>query len=90
MSVVGVTNDAGRTWIMRTRPPLPGALSGVAWVPGAGPDHAVVVGFGGAFVTSDAGRTWHVVSDQLYTGVAAAQRTAWIAGGAGKITRLDW
>ena len=27
MSVVGVTDDAGRTWTMRPRPPLPGALS---------------------------------------------------------------
>ena len=90
MSVVGVTNDAGRTWTMRTRPPLPGALSGVAWVPGAGPNHAVLVGFGGAFVTPDAGRTWHIISDQLYTGVGAVARTAWIAGGGGKITRLDW
>jgi hypothetical protein len=62
----------------------------VAWVPGAGASVAVVVGFGGAFVTPDAGRSWRVVSDQLYTGVAAVGRTAWIAGGDGRIARLDW
>ncbi|MEQ1692381.1 MAG: hypothetical protein ABMA00_13905 [Gemmatimonas sp.] len=89
-SVVGVTDDAGRTWTMRSRPPLPGALSGIAWVPGAGDDVAVAVGFGGAFVTPDAGRTWRAISDQLFTGVAAVGRTAWIAGGGGRITRLDW
>ncbi len=90
MSVVGVTDDAGRTWTMRTRPPLPGALSGVAWVPGAGDEVAVVVGFGGAFITPDAGRTWQTLNDQLFTGVAAAGKTAWIAGGGGRILRLDW
>ena len=90
VSSVGVTNDAGRTWSMRPRPPLPGALSGVAWVPGAGNETAVVVGFGGAFVTSDGARTWRTISDALYTGVAAAGRTAWIVGGSGSITRLDW
>ena len=89
-SVVGITMDAGRTWTMRSRPPLPGALSGVAWVPGAGDEVAVVVGFGGAFVTPDAGRSWSVVGPQLYTGVAAAGRIAWIAGGNGRIVRLDW
>lgn len=89
-SVVGITNDAGRTWTMQTRPPLPGALSGVAWVPGAGDNVAVVVGFGGSFVTPDAGKTWVTLNNQLFTGVAAVGRTAWIAGGGGKIIRLDW
>lgn len=89
-AVVGVTTDGGTTWTMRPRPPLPGALSGVAWVPGAGKETAVVVGFGGAFVTPDAGRTWQVLSDKIYTGVAAVGRTAWMGGSGGKITRLDW
>ncbi len=89
-AVVGVTADAGRTWTMRARPPLPGALAGVAWVPGAGPDAAVVVGFGGAFATNDAGRTWSVLSDAIFTGVDAIGRRAWIAGGGGRIVRLDW
>ena len=88
--VVGVTADGGVTWTMRTRPPLPGALSGVAWVPGAGEETAVVVGFGGAFVTHDAGKSWGVLNDSLYTGVAAWGKTAWIAGGGGRITRPDW
>lgn len=89
-AVVGVTVDGGRTWTLRERPPLPGALSGVAWVPGAGGETAVVVGFGGAFVTSDAARSWRTISDQVFTGVSAFGRTAWIAGGGGRITRLDW
>jgi photosystem II stability/assembly factor-like uncharacterized protein len=89
-AVVGVTSDGGRTWTLRARPPLPGALAGVAWVPGAGNETAVVVGFGGAFVTSDAARSWRTISDELFTGVAAVGRSAWIAGGDGRIMRLDW
>ena len=89
-AVVGITNDGGTTWTMRPRPPLPGALSGVAWVPGEGTQTAVVVGFGGAFVTSDGAKTWRTISDQIFTGVDAAGHRAWIAGGAGRITRLDW
>jgi photosystem II stability/assembly factor-like uncharacterized protein len=89
-AVVGVTADGGRTWTMRARPGLPGALAGVAWVPGEGNETAVVVGFGGAFVTADGGRSWRTISDQVYTGVAAFGRTAWITGDNGRITRLDW
>lgn len=88
--VVATTSDGGRTWALQTRPPLPGALSGVAWVPGAGPNVAVVVGFGGSFFTRDAGRTWETLNNRLFTGVSAVGRTAWIAGGGGKIIRLDW
>ncbi len=89
-AVVGVTADGGRTWTMRPRPPLPGALSGAAWVRGAGREVAVVVGFGGAFTTPDAGLTWHTLNDQIFTGVSAFGKTAWIAGGSGRIVRLDW
>ena len=89
-AVVGITTDAGRTWELRTRPPLPGALVGVAWVPGAGSETAVVTSYGGAFITTDAARTWRTLTDALTTGVSAVGTTAWIVGGGGKITRLDW
>jgi len=89
-AVVGITADGGRTWSLRTRPPLPGALSGVAMVPAAGAESAVVVGFGGAFVTADGARTWTTIENAVFTGVAAFGRTAWIAGGGGRIVRLDW
>lgn len=89
-AVVGVTSDGGATWQLRVRPPLPGALSGVAWVPGAGRETAVVVGFGGAFYTTDAARTWTTLNNAVFTGVAAAGRTAWMGGADGAIVRLDW
>ena len=89
-AVVGVTADAGRTWELRTRPPLPGALVGVAWVPGAGRETAVVTSYGGAFLTGDGARTWRTLTDALSTGVSAVGARAWIVGGNGTITRLDW
>ncbi len=89
-AVVGLTSDGGRTWRMRTRPGLPGALSGIAWVPGVSGEAAVAVGFGGSFYTLDAGQSWTTLNDQIFTGVAAIGKTAWIAGSGGKIVRLDW
>ena len=89
-AVVGTSSDGGRTWSMRGRPPLPGALAGVTWVPGVSRETVVAVGFGGAFVSTDEARTWHTVTDTVTTGVAAAGRTVWIGGGGGRILRLDF
>ena len=89
-AVIGLTTDAGETWELRTRPPLPGALVGVAWVPGAGAETAVVTSYGGAFITSDAARSWRTLMSAVTTGVSAVGTRAWIVGGGGMITRLDW
>ncbi len=88
-AVVAVTADGGLTWTLRSRPALPGALTGVTWVPGAGDGTAVAAGFGGVFSTQDAGRTWRTLSDQGHAGLDAFGRTAWI-GGRGAILRVDW
>jgi photosystem II stability/assembly factor-like uncharacterized protein len=89
-SVVGVTTDGGRTWTMRPRPPRPGALAGVTWVPAAGPGTAVAVGFGGAFYTLDEGRTWETITTDVTTGVSASGRQVWIGGANGMMWRLDF
>jgi photosystem II stability/assembly factor-like uncharacterized protein len=89
-AVVGVTADGGDTWTLRPRPPLPGALAGVAWVPGASRETAVVVGYGGAFHTRTGGRSWTVITDRVMTGATSAGRTAWLSGADGCILRLDW
>lgn len=88
-AVVAVTADGGRSWTLRARPPLPGALTGVTWVPGAGGETAVAAGFGGVFSTTDGGRSWSTHSDQGFAGLDAFNRTAWV-GGRGRIMRLDW
>lgn len=89
-SVVGITTDGGRTWSMRSRPPRPGALAGVTWVPGAGPGAAVAVGFGGAFYTLDEGRSWTTITTDVTTGVSAVGRQVWIGGANGKLWRVDF
>jgi len=65
-------------------------LAGVAWVPGAASGTAVVVGFGGAFLTGDNGQHWRTVTDVVTTGVTAFGKRAWIGGAGGVIIRLDW
>lgn len=89
-NVVGITTDGGRTWTLGNRPPLPGALSGVTWVPGAGPDVMVAVSYGGAFHSSTAGREWTTITNVVTTGVSAFGRTVWIGGANGRIWRLDF
>lgn len=88
-SVVGVTNDGGRTWDMRSRPPVPGALAGIVWVQGAGASTAVVSGYGGAAYTHDAGRTWTAINTATSAGVTSYGKTAWL-GGRGTIYRVDF
>jgi photosystem II stability/assembly factor-like uncharacterized protein len=85
---VAVTDDGGRSWQLRSRPPLPGAFTGVTWVPGAGSETAVVAGFGGVFATRDAGRTWTVLSTRGHTGIGAVGRTAWVGGTDGAVLRV--
>ena len=89
-AVVGITTDGGRTWTMRPRPPRPGALAGVAWVPDAGPGVAVAVGFGGAFYTLDEGRSWQIITTDVTTGVSASGRSVWIGGANGKLWRVEF
>jgi photosystem II stability/assembly factor-like uncharacterized protein len=89
-AVVGITTDGGRTWDMRSRPPRPGALAGVTWVPNVGPGVAVAVGFGGAFYTLDEGRTWQTITTDVTTGVSAHGRQVWIGGANGKLWRVEF
>jgi photosystem II stability/assembly factor-like uncharacterized protein len=89
-AVVAVTNDGGATWELRTRPPLAGSLTGAAFVPGAGSETAVAVGFGGAFSTRDGGRTWTVLSNQGHTGIGAFGKTVWLGGTSGIVLRVEY
>ncbi|MBY0488758.1 MAG: hypothetical protein K2R93_02840 [Gemmatimonadaceae bacterium] len=89
VAVVGVTTDGGRTWEMRKRPPVPGALAGIVWVPGAGSLTAVVSGYGGAAYTTDAGWTWSALNRELSAGVTSYGKSAWL-GGRGVVYRVDF
>lgn len=89
-AAVAVTTDGGKSWELRTRPPLPGSLTGAAWVTGAGKETAIALGFGGAFSTRDGGRTWTVLSDKGHTGIGSYGKTAWLGGTGGTILRVDY
>lgn len=88
--VVGLTSDGGRTWSMLNRPALPGALSGVALVPDAGPGVIVAVSYGGASYTITTGRAWSSFANVVTTGISAYGRTVWVGGASGRIWRLDF
>ena len=89
-AVVAITNDGGKSWELRSRPGLPGALTGVTWVPGVSNETAVAAGFGGVFYSGDAGRTWTTASDIGHAGLDAHGRTAWVGSTKGTILRIDW
>ena len=89
-AAVAVTTNGGKTWTLRTRPPLPGSLTGAAWITGAGKETAIALGFGGAFSTPDGGRSWTVLSDKGHTGIGSFGRTAWLGGTDGTILRVDY
>lgn len=89
-AVVGITDDGGATWRLVARPKLPGAIYGVAWVPGDGKNTAVAAALSGLQVTRDAGMTWTAATTTAYWSVGAAGKRAWGVGPRGRITRLDF
>lgn len=87
LDTVARTADGGRTWRLGGRLPFPGAAYGAAYVPGS--DALVAVGPGGAGVSRDDGRTWLLISDETFWGVAAASADAiWLVGPDGRIVRV--
>jgi photosystem II stability/assembly factor-like uncharacterized protein len=88
-SVVGYTADGGRTWEMRRRPPLPGAIAGVTWVPGVGENVAVVSGYGGSSWSLDGGWNWTAIGPDVTAGLTTAGRRVWL-GGRGAVYRLEF
>ena len=89
-AVVGISDDGGASWRLGVRPTLPGGIYGVAWVPGAGTNTAVVAALSGLQVTSDAGITWTPATIGAYWSVGAAGKRAWGVGPKGRITRLEF
>ncbi|MBL0940612.1 MAG: oxidoreductase [Gemmatimonadaceae bacterium] len=89
-AVIGITNDAGRTWSMRPRPSQPGAIVSASWVPANGDRILVVASYGGASYSLDAGATWTRITDQVTTSVVAVGRTAILVGGTGRIWRIEF
>jgi photosystem II stability/assembly factor-like uncharacterized protein len=85
-----VTSDGGKTWIARSRPPLPKSVYGGGYVPGQPAGRIVAVGPDGIAFSGDDGLTWQLVQAGNYWSVAmASSRVGWAVGTRGRITRLS-
>ena len=89
---VARSDDGGHTWSLTTPAPFPGAVFGLAYVPGDQRHTVVATGPGGAAWSSDEGNTWTLLPEvKGYWGVAfAGQRAGWLVGEGGKILRLSF
>lgn len=89
-AAVAVSNDGGRTWTQRSRPPRPGTPFGVTWVPAVGDSVALAAGPGGLFLTRDSGGSWTTLDERSFWSVAASGRVAWAAGPRGTVVRIEF
>ncbi|HEY4322032.1 MAG TPA: YCF48-related protein [Gemmatimonadales bacterium] len=89
-AAVAITTDGGKSWSLRHRPELPGALFGVIAVPRAGRDVALAAAMGGLMLTTDNGDHWTPIAKASYWSVGAAGKRAWAVGPGGRITRIDF
>ncbi len=87
---VAVTRDGGLTWALAGRPVMPGAIYGLAVVPGAATPTVVAVGPGGADYSIDNGTTWTQLDTLEYWSVAfASPSVGWAVGPDGRITKIE-
>ncbi|MBM4185819.1 MAG: oxidoreductase [Gemmatimonadetes bacterium] len=83
-----VTTDGGTSWRLAGRPPIPGSIYGVAFVPGRGRT-VVAVSPKGAVWSPDGGNSWRRLAEGDYWGVGfGPDGTGWIVGAAGRIGRV--
>ena len=89
---VAVTADGGRTWAPAGRPPFPGAIYGLAYVPGGDGRTVVATGPGGAAWSADEGVRWQALEGVLgYWAVGFAGPSAgWLVGTDGRILKLTF
>jgi photosystem II stability/assembly factor-like uncharacterized protein len=87
---VARSSDGGRTWRLATGTPFPGAIYGLAYVPGGGSRTVVATGPGGAAWSADEGGRWTVlegVKDYWAVGFASS-KAGWLVGSEGRILRI--
>jgi photosystem II stability/assembly factor-like uncharacterized protein len=89
---VARSSDGGRTWRLATRTPFPGAIYGLAYVPGGGGRTVVATGPGGAAWSADEGGRWTTiegVKDYWAVGFASP-KSGWLVGTEGRILRITF
>ena len=87
---VARSSDGGRTWRPATRTPFPGAIYGLAYVPGGGGRTVVATGPSGAAWSADEGKSWTALRGvRDYWAVAfASPRAGWLVGTEGRILKI--
>jgi photosystem II stability/assembly factor-like uncharacterized protein len=88
---VARSSDGGRTWRPATRTPFPGAIYGLAYVPGGG-GTVVATGPGGAAWSADEGERWTMldgVKDYWAVGFASP-KSGWLVGSEGRILGITF
>jgi photosystem II stability/assembly factor-like uncharacterized protein len=89
---VAVSGDGGRTWSLAARAPIPGAIYGLAYVPGREGRTVVATGPGGAAWSADEGGRWRLlegVRDYWAVGFAGPS-AGWLVGTEGRILKLGF
>ena len=87
---VARSSDGGRTWRLATRTPFPGAIYGLAYVPGGGSRTVVATGPSGAAWSADEGGHWTGLEGvRDYWAVAfASPKAGWLVGTEGRILKI--
>ena len=88
---IAVSADGGRSWRLTTRTPFPGAVYGLAYVPGRGRT-VVATGPRGAAWSPDEGARWHLLDGvRDYWAVAfAGPEAGWLVGAEGRVLKLSF
>jgi photosystem II stability/assembly factor-like uncharacterized protein len=89
---VARSSDGGRTWRLATGTPFPGAIYGLAYVPGDRSRTVVATGPGGAAWSADEGERWTVLDGvKGYWAVAfASSKAGWLVGTEGRILKITF
>ena len=87
---VARSSDGGSTWRLATRTPFPGAIYGLAYVPGGDRRTLVATGPSGAAWSADEGGRWSLldgVKDYWAVGFASP-KAGWLVGTEGRILKI--
>lgn len=89
-TLVYATNDGGKTFMERTRPPNGAGIWGGVFVPNENVHILLTVGPKGSAYSSDGARGWVQIDSVNYWGVGAAPNSdiAWGVGRGGRITKF--
>ncbi len=86
--VAAWTEDGGRSWNVIERGGPSGFRSAVTRIGESGTTF-LAVGPSGTDISTDAGRTWHRLSDKGFHAISCAGRDCWAVGSGGRISRMS-